>query len=215
MSQLDATVSRPRRRAVRRPVGSALSYVEVFRAEPIKRIGMIKSGLRAAEAKRILADLAVTQAVAMRALNIWICQLSRQKCTRRLADAASLRCGENGERGCGATEMKHAAAVGGDMLVVAAARAEVVAKFIVAATEALCRDEALEPAHTSDPALDAPVILFEPVVPVDAGAVGGICQLSRQKCTRRLADAASLRCGENGERGCGATEMKHAAAVGG
>lgn len=58
------------------------------------------------------------------------------------------------------------------MLIVATARAEVVAKFIVAATEALCRDEALEPAHTSDPALDAPVILLKLVFPVDAGEVG-------------------------------------------
>jgi hypothetical protein len=33
--------------------------------------------------------------------------------------------------------MKHAAAVGGNMLVVTDARAEVIAKFIVAATEAL------------------------------------------------------------------------------
>lgn len=63
---------------MRRPVGSALSYVEVFRVEPIKRIGMIKSGLRAAEAKRILADLAVTQAVAMRALNISATTMNRK-----------------------------------------------------------------------------------------------------------------------------------------
>ena len=78
MSQLDAILGRPRRTPVRRPVGSALSYVEMFRAEPIKRIGMIKSGLRAAEAKRILADLAVTQAVAMQALNISAATMNRK-----------------------------------------------------------------------------------------------------------------------------------------
>jgi hypothetical protein len=43
---------------------------------------------------------------------------------------------EDGEHGCRTTEIKHAAA-GGDMLVVAGARTEVVAEFIVAATEAL------------------------------------------------------------------------------
>ncbi|WP_208852635.1 antitoxin Xre/MbcA/ParS toxin-binding domain-containing protein [Roseomonas mucosa] len=78
MSQLNVPADRPRRTAMRRPAGSALSYVEVFRAEPIKRINMIKHGLSAAEAKRILSDLAVTQAVAMRALNISAATMNRK-----------------------------------------------------------------------------------------------------------------------------------------
>ena len=60
-----------------------------------------------------------------------------------------LPCREHGEGGFRATEIKHATLVGGNMLVVTDAR-EVVAEFVVAATEALGRGEALEAAHTSD-----------------------------------------------------------------
>ncbi|MCW8085050.1 type II RES/Xre toxin-antitoxin system antitoxin [Sabulicella glaciei] len=70
----------------------ALSYVKVFRAEPIERIGMIKHGLRASDAKRILSDLAVTQAVAMRALNISAATMNRKaKGEDRLPPAESER----------------------------------------------------------------------------------------------------------------------------
>ncbi|MFC7738947.1 hypothetical protein ACFQX4_24850 [Roseomonas sp. GCM10028921] len=48
-------------------------------------------------------------------------------------EAVRLPCRENGEHGGCTTEMKHAAAVGRDMLVVADARAEVVAEFVVIA----------------------------------------------------------------------------------
>src|SRR5215217_8813482 len=78
---------------------------------------------------------------------------------------------EHGERAAGTTEVKQATAVGGDGLVVAGARAEEVAELVVASTEPVRRHEALEPAHTSDPAFDAAVILLEPVVPVRAGPV--------------------------------------------
>ena len=53
------------------------------------------------------------------------------------ADAVSLSCFKDGEHGGRTTEMKHATAVGGNMLVVTDARTEVVAGFVVAATEAL------------------------------------------------------------------------------
>ena len=49
-------------------------------------------------------------------------------------------------------------------MAVADARTEVAAEFIVAATEALGGGEALEPAHTSDAAFYAPMILLKPVV---------------------------------------------------
>lgn len=78
MKQFEASAVRSRRTGARRSAGSVLSYVEVFRAEPIKRIGMIKHGLRATEAKRILSDLAVTQAVAMQALNISAATMNRR-----------------------------------------------------------------------------------------------------------------------------------------
>jgi hypothetical protein len=48
----------------------------------------------------------------------WFCQLSRSDCRPRPADAVDLRCGENGEGNCHATEMQQATAVGGDILVV-------------------------------------------------------------------------------------------------
>lgn len=82
--------------AVRRklmPVAPAgWSYVQVFRASPIERIGIIKHGLPASEAKRILGDLAVTQAVAMRALNIAPATMNRKaKGEDRLPPAESER----------------------------------------------------------------------------------------------------------------------------
>ena len=80
------------------------------------------------------------------------------------ADAVSLRCLKNCEHGDRTTQMKHATAVGGNMLVVTDARAQVVAELVVAATEALGGGEALEPAHTSDAAFYAPMILLKSVV---------------------------------------------------
>ena len=58
------------------------------------------------------------------------------------------------------TEVKQATAVGGDMLVMTGARAEEVAEFVVAPTEALGGSEALEAAHTSRAAFYAAVVLF-------------------------------------------------------
>ena len=55
-------------------------------------------------------------------------------------------------------------AIGGNMLVVAGAGAEEVAKLVIASAEALRRGEALEAAHTSDAAFDAAVILFQAIV---------------------------------------------------
>ncbi len=44
---------------------------------------------------------------------------------------------EDGEHGCGATEVKQATPVGRDRLVVAGAEAEAVTEFVVASTEPL------------------------------------------------------------------------------
>ena len=74
-------------------------------------------------------------------------------------------CGfENCKRSRGATEMEQATAVGGDVLAVAGAEAEEIAEFVVAATEALRRGEALEAPHTSCAPFHAAVVLLEPVV---------------------------------------------------
>jgi putative toxin-antitoxin system antitoxin component (TIGR02293 family) len=54
--------------AKRRRAG--LSYLAVFRASPLERISMIKHGIRAIEAKRIIARLAIGQGTALRALKL-------------------------------------------------------------------------------------------------------------------------------------------------
>ena len=83
---------------------------------------------------------------------------------------ASRLCGlKNCKHGCRAVKVDEATTVGGDRLIVARAGAEEVAEFIVAATEALRRDEALEAPHTSCASFDAPMILLEPIVFVRAG----------------------------------------------
>ncbi len=48
----------------------AASYLGIFRASPLERISMIKSGLYATEAKRIMGDLSIGQGAALKALNL-------------------------------------------------------------------------------------------------------------------------------------------------
>ncbi len=45
-------------------------YLELFRASPLERVGLIKRGIRATEAKRIMADLAMGQGVTLKALKL-------------------------------------------------------------------------------------------------------------------------------------------------
>ena len=91
-AQPRTTASRGHRSLSQRPAGSALSYLKIYRAEPLERIGMIKHGIPASEAKRILSDLAVTQAIAMRALNISPATMNRKvKGEDRLPPAESER----------------------------------------------------------------------------------------------------------------------------
>ena len=66
-----------------------------------------------------------------------LCQRSRQNCRHSLADAVILSCHENGKSAFRATQLKYATAICGNMLVVTDARAEVIAEFVVTATEAL------------------------------------------------------------------------------
>src|SRR3954453_9406803 len=47
-----------------------LSYLAVYRASPLERIAMIKRGVRATEAKRIIAELAIGQGATLKALNL-------------------------------------------------------------------------------------------------------------------------------------------------
>ena len=54
-----------------------------------------------------------------------------------LPEAASVPCLKNAEHGSRTSEMKHATAADGNMLLVTSARAEVVAEFIIVAAETL------------------------------------------------------------------------------
>jgi putative toxin-antitoxin system antitoxin component (TIGR02293 family) len=63
-----STQALPAAAAKRRPEG--LSYLAVYRASPLERIRMIKHGIRATEAKRIIAELALGQGAALKALNL-------------------------------------------------------------------------------------------------------------------------------------------------
>lgn len=47
-----------------------LSYLGIYRASPLERITMIKGGLRATDAKRIIAELAIGQGAVLKALNL-------------------------------------------------------------------------------------------------------------------------------------------------
>jgi putative toxin-antitoxin system antitoxin component (TIGR02293 family) len=49
---------------------AGFSYLAVYRASPLERIRMIKRGIRAAEAKRIIAELAIGQGAALKALKL-------------------------------------------------------------------------------------------------------------------------------------------------
>ncbi len=92
MAHDPGSAPRTRRHAASPPVAGTLSYIGVFRAEPVQRIGMIKAGIPASEARRILADLAVSQAAGYRALALSPATLNRRvKASGRLPPAESER----------------------------------------------------------------------------------------------------------------------------
>jgi putative toxin-antitoxin system antitoxin component (TIGR02293 family) len=65
-----AAIARTPPPAPRRRLPTALSYLAVFRASPLERISMIKRGVRATDAKHVIADLAIAQGAALKALNL-------------------------------------------------------------------------------------------------------------------------------------------------
>ena len=68
---------------------------------------------------------------------------------------------QDGQHGRGPPEVEESAAIGGYVLVVAGARAEEVAQFIVCATEPGGRSGAFEAPHGPVAAFDAAVILLQ------------------------------------------------------
>ena len=75
------------------------------------------------------------------------------------------------ERNAGTCSEAGAAKGSGDGLVVTTAWTKKIAEFAMLATEAAGGVVALEASHTSDPALDAAVVLFQTIVQVGAGPV--------------------------------------------
>jgi putative toxin-antitoxin system antitoxin component (TIGR02293 family) len=63
----------------------SIGYLDIFRATPIERIGMIKAGILAAVAKRIIADLAIAQGEGFDAL-----KLSQATVNRKAAQGKTL-----------------------------------------------------------------------------------------------------------------------------
>src|SRR3954468_20188222 len=79
-------------------------------------------------------------------------------------------CGlQDGQHGHTPPEVEQSASVGGNVLMVAGARAEKVAQLIVSVTEPGGRSGALEAPHGPVSAFDAAVILLQPVGQVGTG----------------------------------------------
>src|SRR3954454_18029902 len=89
----------------------------------------------------------------------------------RMDDDVLSRGLQHAQHGHGAAEELESAAIGGNVLMVAGARAEKVAQFIVSATEPGGQSRALEAPHGPISAFDAAVILLQPVVQVATGPV--------------------------------------------
>lgn len=68
MSTAKAPTTRKTAARPRRP--PAFSYMDLYRAPPLERIGWIKRGLPATDAKRIIADLHLGQGEALKALKL-------------------------------------------------------------------------------------------------------------------------------------------------
>ncbi|MCK8787847.1 hypothetical protein M0638_26185 [Roseomonas sp. NAR14] len=80
-----------------------------------------------------------------------------------MGGVVDLRGLQDAERGSGAAALKEAASISRNMPAVSGAEAEMVAEFIVATTEPLDWGEALEAAHTSEPAFEAAVVLRQAI----------------------------------------------------
>ena len=96
MSRNDTPADRPRQTSVptgdRHAASAVPAYATFFKAEPIDRIKMIRQGILASDAKRILFSLAVTEAAAMVALGIPFAAMNRRvKGQGRLPPAESER----------------------------------------------------------------------------------------------------------------------------
>src|SRR3954447_4321056 len=91
-------------------------------------------------------------------------------CSRTCGDVPS-RGFQDGQHRYGAAQELESAAIGGNVLVVAGARTEKVAHFIVTPAEPGGRSGAFEAPHGSIAAFDAPMILLQPIVQIPTASV--------------------------------------------
>jgi hypothetical protein len=84
----------------------------------------------------------------------------------------------------GVMEKVTASAVCWNVLVVTRPSPEEVAQFVVLSAEPVCRVMLLEPARTSDPPFDSPMVLFKSIVQVDARPVADVAAQRRADCAR-------------------------------
>ena len=75
---MPATAKGLAERGARFEGAEALNYLDLFRAEPRARIRMVKAGLPAASAKRIISDLDMRGADAAEALHVPISTINRK-----------------------------------------------------------------------------------------------------------------------------------------
>src|SRR5271163_1609235 len=71
-----------------------------------------------------------------------------------------------------------------NVLVVTGSAPEEVAKFIILSAEAICRVMLLEAAHTSDASFDSAMVLFKPIIQIDARPVAHVAAKGRANCAR-------------------------------
>lgn len=77
----------------------------------------------------------------------------------------------DGQHGHGPAQEEHPAMQGGDVRVATGTRTKVVAEFIVTSTKSGGPSGALETPHGPVAAFQAPMVLFQPVIEIAAGAV--------------------------------------------
>src|SRR3954451_15926963 len=128
-------------------------------------------------------------------------------CSRTDDDVLS-RSFQDGQHRHGAAEELEPAAIGGNVLVVAGARAEKVAEFIVSPAEPGGRSGTFEAPHGPIAAFDAAVVLLQPVVQVGTGPVPHSLAQLGPDCPRVA--VVAVRCdpvrGDAGDRLGGAEE---------
>lgn len=75
---MSAAAKRAPRGAAKPSAGPAMDYVQFYRADPLDRIQIIKEGVSALEAKRIIHDLEISSSSAFKALRVPVATINRK-----------------------------------------------------------------------------------------------------------------------------------------